>query len=383
MDALDARLHARRVFLISDIHGSIEPLLQLLIQSRLVSVHEHGRRQYVKWNDEECEDSAVVILGDLTDRHRNEKGSEGELKNEELRIVILIYHLNATHPRFKNAIISIIGNHDLNNLMLSPLVNRFSSQNCLNFCEKRYGEVRTNIEMTGRRKLFYGCNEILDTEKRKICEDIVVHGSWPSMPLFYKDFLQNYDVAAFFPEHKLLLVHGGIGDFRKSMRHPSKQALHDSIASNRLYLSNNTDFVVWAERVNEMSRCMIENRQRDPIVTAIVQDRSLAGNLVCTDGCIPELKGLALLGIGHTHQKSPNVTCGVIRADAGNNAKHACQKGVPCKYRIKAVLVQEGGAYIYRPQRVALTAVCRHDKYKHACMRCARVPQMWTENDIF
>ena len=258
MDALDARLHARRVFLISDIHGSIEPLLQLLIQSRLVSVHEHGRRQYVKWTDEECEDSAVVILGDLTARHRNEKGSEGELKNEELRIVILIYHLNATHPRFKNAIISIIGNHDLNNLMLSPLVNRFSSQNCLNFCEKRYGEVRTNIEMMGRRKLFYGCNEILDTEKRKICEDIVVHGSWPSMPLFYKDFLQNYDVAAFFPEHKLLLVHGGIGDFRKSMRHLSKQALHDSIASNRLYLSNNTDFVVWAERVNEMSRCMIE-----------------------------------------------------------------------------------------------------------------------------
>ena len=79
------------------------------------------------------------------------------------------------------------------------------------------------------------------------------------------------------------------------MRHSSKQALHESIASNRLYLSNNTDFSVWAERVNEMSRCMIENRQRDPIVTAIVQDRSLAGNLVCTDGCIPELKGLALL----------------------------------------------------------------------------------------
>ena len=380
---MDARLHARRLLIFSDLHGTLEPLLQLLLQTKLAVIRRKGMREYITWNKHECMDTAVLILGDMTDRVRGTRGLEGEMKNEEIRIIITIYYLNQTHPMFHNAILTILGNHDVNNLMLSSASQRYSSEQCLEFCEKRYRNVASNLHVSGRRKLFLTQNNFSNGEKAEIARQIVMHGEWPTMPLFYRDFLTNYDIALYLPMHSLLAVHGGITDFDISKRNSSKPALHALIEEHALYIDESTDMRAWCDKVNAMSKELINSRQYNPVVYSVIQDRGIAGNLVCTDGCMPGLGHLRYVAIGHTHQNKPNMRCNIIRVDSGNNAKHMCTPGTPCLYKTNAMVLEGGATAVFSSPDHASTAVCEHRLYRHKCAVCTGSPSMWVANDFF
>ena len=380
---MDARVHAKRLLIFSDLHGTLEALLQFLLQTKLAVTRTKGMHQYISWNKHECMETAVLILGDMTDRVRGDKGMEGEMKNEELRILITIYHLNRTHPMYHNAILTILGNHDVNNLMLSSASQRYSSEQCLQFCEKRYGNVAARLHVSGRRKFFLADNNLSGDEKAEIARMIVMRGEWPSMPLFYRDFVSSYDVALYLPTHKLLAVHGGITDFDIKKSNPSKALLHDLIQTHELYIDEGTDMQVWCDKLNAMSAELIESRKYNPIVYAVVQDRGIAGNLVCTDGCMPGLGHLHYVAIGHTHQQKPNMRCNIMRVDAGNNAKHMCTPGMPCLYKINAMVLEMGTASVFSAPSHASTAVCTHGLYQHRCSMCMSHPSMWVTRDFF
>lgn len=387
---VSARTHARRVYLISDIHGTLEVLLQFLLQTGLVvkrTTQMPGTSLFVhvEWNVKVCKHAAVMILGDLTDRVRAGRGHKGEMPLEELRIAITIFHLNATHPAFHDAIATVLGNHDLNNMLRSPISTQFSSAACHDEYNRYYGTDGAE----GRRRLCTGRNEDLRRDtKCEIARQVVVFRKWPKRRLYMRDFLPTTDVCMYYPEHKLLAVHGGLSDFIEGMRPDlaeNNPRLHAYIHEEDLGINERTDIEEWVAKMNELSQAVVVDGRRNPAVDSVVNDRGMSSQITC----LPGLEVVRFIAVGHSWQAFPNIECNVIRVDAGNNAQGGCMFGSvlprPCLYTVKAMVVQAKQAIALRKRAPGNTAMCMCPRqlYQHHCDTCKNEPCMWSANDFF
>lgn len=400
---LSARKHANRVYLISDIHGTLEVLLQFLLQTGLVvkdTAQMPGTKEWfahVRWNEEVCRHAAVLILGDLTDRVRSGRGHKGEMQLEELRIAITIFHLNATHPDFRDAIATVLGNHDLDNRMRSPISVQFSSTACHDEYNRYYGV----HGFEGRRTLFTGVNRRMKRDRKcEIARNVVVFRKWPEQRLYMRDFLPTRCVCMYFPKHELLALHGGLSDFVENMRpdiDKNNPRLHAYNMKEDLFITAKTDIETWVRKMNKLSRLVVRTGMANPAVDSVVRDRGMSSDMTC----VPCLGIVRFIAVGHSRQESPNIMCNVIRMDAGNNAQAGCldTEGKPqtlpqtlrqtlphpCLYAVRTMVVREEQAIALEVMPPGNTAACMCSRktYHHLCDECQREPCMWSENDFF
>ena len=339
----------------SDLHGTIEGLFQPLLKCRLIERHDN----HVRW----CQNvtTTVLILGDITNRVRNNdtRSSPSELKHEELLILIYVHYLNMTHPTMKEPIVVLLGNHDyLNFLGIRSLASRKSRE----FMKTLYNE-RTikKHNLPGRlkdydsRSLFFMLDNKLDAnEKNHIARQIVEHKLFPHFPLFFRDFLR-IRVCVFLPTYNLLAMHGGM--------HPNEFVSHDKLDE-------------WCRVMNKSAYDSICSFRMDRNVAYILNNRRLAGSIRCED--MPEY----MIAIGHSRPRDGiAIVCDrLFRTDFGNNAYTQC-KNRPCAIAPYFVVIDGKGSRFVTARRKS-TAICIHDIYQYDCRRCKLNGVMWTKNDF-
>ena len=380
----DARVHAPKLYMISDIHGTYEALIQFLLQTDLVKIERRSKRAHVVWNDRRCRHSAIVILGDLTDRVRGDRGHDDEMTLEEMRIIITIYHLNATHKIFHNAIMCVLGNHDINNMIGSPLSSKFSSAKCHRYLDDKYRDPLSEFpfDLSGRRKMFLGRKYTSTACKRTIARNLVTRGEWPKENMYYRDF-SKFDISLFFPRHGLLAVHGGVSEFlsdhtlfRKPV-HERNPTLADYIRRFNLQIGPDTNPQKWCSCVNGMAKHSIYTGELNPVVNSIMNDRGMSQNITCT----PSMYNLNYIAVGHSQQKNPSIACNILRVDLGNNAQTSCTPGMPCRYKTRCIVLHNGKVTALASQDFGSTVICEHELYAHHCPHCSD-GSLWTEADF-
>lgn len=392
----DARYHAKKMLIISDIHGCLEALLQPLIQSGIVREID-GARKHVGWN-EGVQDTCVLIAGDISDRGLN---STWEMKHEELLILSHIEYLNNTHSVYHNPISVILGNHCYNNLIGYPPSH--TSAQCIqhmreNYCKEKFPVVykdvydhdgkfklkKSRMEVEGRQGFFLYHSPLSRKEIVASASDIVLTGK-VDVPLFFRDFV-NFDVACYFPVFDLLAVHGGIDE----------QHLADI---------KNWGVSEWCLYVNNLCKDAIVSHRNNEYVSSLLNNRSYASN----EPCDYYSSVVSWHVIGHSIPvNNEQVHCNVIRADMRNNAYSQCtkertrkgtEKGTKeltkgdtkkgtkngtkedkiCTIKPRYVIFDENGPVV-KIGKALSTAKCVHNIL---AFRCGECKSMWQEDDFF
>ena len=372
----DARHHAKKMLIISDIHGCLEALLQPLIQSGLVCEID-GERKHVGWN-EGVQDTCVLIAGDITDRGSN---STWEMKHEELLIIAHIEYLNSTHCVYHNPISVILGNHCYNNLI--GYTPSHTSAQCIEHMEKEYckkqfpvvyedvydGEFKlqkTSMEVEGRQGFFLYHSPLRKEDIVASASDIVKRGR-VDRPLFFRDFV-NFNVACYFPIFDLLAVHGGLEE--QHVADIKKRGVSE-----------------WCLYVNDLCKHAIVSHKNNDYVSTLLNSRAYASNKPCAYYS----SVVSWHTIGHSiPMKNKQVHCNVIRADMRNNAYSQCtKKGTKegfgtkedkiCEIKPRYVMLDKNGPVV-RTGKAASTAQCVHRIFAFRCRKCK---SMWQEDDFF
>jgi len=239
---------ARAWLFISDIHGQLDRLLSPMLHAGMIKRSSAASR-HLEWDlPDKHALTCIVICGDITNRCKRSHGAivgeRGELRNEELLILLYIYHLNQTHPYLRNAITYVLGNHDVDNLHGFPEAHRFVSSKCLQLMQHQYENGRTGFFTSTRG---YGA-----ATKREIARNAVTRGIFPSPMPCFRDFLK-VRVALHFQRdsREILVMHAGPGDFLKSS---SEWARENMLILGQLPLSE------WVRRMNvSMKRYLLSS----------------------------------------------------------------------------------------------------------------------------
>lgn len=131
-----------RVIAVSDIHSDFELLLnQLQHTSKVIGVDEGGRVHWKGGNK-----VAIVIVGDIVDRHRETGVSDqGEFLGEEESMLTLLNLVDIIARPYKSRVFKILGNHEILNTL-----GKFQSVSKLGFCSFD----RKSCSPTGRLRAF-------------------------------------------------------------------------------------------------------------------------------------------------------------------------------------------------------------------------------------
>ena len=348
------------LILFSDLHGTLDGLLQPLFSSGLLK-YSHDR-SYIKWK--RGANSRVMILGDLTNRVAldGSTGAQGELKNEELLILVYISYLNDTHPTLSEPIQYVLGNHDYENLIG---FRSKCSEKCRSYMRKLYNS-RTIVdfpfpgkadEYDPRTLFFTLCNNLEESEKSRLCRDIIEKKKYPTYPLFFRDFLK-IRVCIYSIEYNILSMHGGM--------HP------------RL-LKRRSELKEWCHSMNMRARDCILNKKWCPDIASITNNTELAGNVRCLD-----MKDTRV-AIGHMTPKNKQaVICDkLFRLDFGNNARSQCKmNSLPCTIAPVYVELKKDQTFEFVRESVGRSSgVCKHGVYKYSCNHCKRGGLVWSKTD--
>ena len=369
----DARCTAKKMLIISDIHGCLEALFQPLLQSKL-AIMSSTNRKHIQWNGHQ--ETCVLIAGDITDRY-GRHGSTGEMKHEELLIIAHIHYLNNTHDLYYNPITVVLGNHCYNNLIGYGISH--TSQDCINHMEVEYSKDRIlssnaheqhydskrcefyftkpTSSITGRQAFFLYHSLYNVHKMNKISEKIVKTGTIP-YTLFFRDFV-HCDVACYFPEFDALVVHGGL-----NTKHINDI---DSMGKQK-----------WCSYINKMALKAIVSHEDTEEIQTLLNDRTYASNKPCTQ--FPN--NFSWYIVGHTEAVTPE-HCNIIRADQRNNAYSQCREGLVCNIEPHFIILDKNGTTNFKGRKKS-ESMCIHDNsiYKFMCQIC--LPNsMWNSSHFF
>jgi len=98
-----------RIVAIGDIHGDFEALVRALYKAKIMTTDGD-------WNPD-ARNTVVVQLGDLLDRKERGSGVDSDNYMEEIHILQLIEHLHNNALEYGSAFITLIGNHELMNML--------------------------------------------------------------------------------------------------------------------------------------------------------------------------------------------------------------------------------------------------------------------------
>lgn len=348
------------LILFSDLHGTLEGLFQPLFRSGLLKYSRDG--SYIKWK--RGANSRVMILGDLTNRVAldGRTGGHGELKNEELLILVYISYLNDTHPSLSDPIQYVLGNHDYENLIG---FRSKCSEKCRSYMRKLYNsKTIVDFPLPGSpdeydpRTLFFTlCNNLEDSEKSRVCRDIVENKKYPPYPLFFRDFLK-VRVCIYSIEYNILSMHGGM--------HP------------RL-LKGRSELKEWCHSMNMQAQDCIVKKKWCPDIVSITNNTEMAGSVRCLD-----MKDTRV-AIGHMKPRNNKaVICDkLFRLDFGNNARSQCKNdSVPCTIAPVYVKLKKDQTFAFVSEPIGRsTGVCKHGKYKYVCKHCNKSGRVWSKRD--
>lgn len=360
----------RHVVLISDIHGTLEALLQTLLQLGIARERTRGERKCLEWARHRV---AVVILGDATnrtrlDRRKGKVGCDLELKDEELMIFAFIYHLNHTHRHYDNPIEYVLGNHCYNNLLGRHVPEPYASDACHEYMARKYETsrvramaARANLPTTmkGRRLFFQLVNGFSRAELEKHAASVVERRRWPRLPLFFRDFYRA-QAATCFPHFGLVGMHGG----------PAWM-----LRSGALTVDTMEE---WCKSMTHEAQRSIEENVASGLVDTILNDQTYSRARGCGD---IDLNGISVLALGHVKPSVPVLRCSGgtrVSVDLGMNA----YSGFLDDLDVRCVVLRRPGAAPLIAKRRPHTATCTHGKLQWKCRSCRTDPAWWTERDF-
>lgn len=250
---------ARRIIALGDIHGDFEVLAEALLKAELIDRNQ-------RWTGG---DTILIQVGDLLDRGGRQNSIDTITDNEELDIIQFLDYLNKEARAENGAVITLIGNHEIMNLLGDF---RYTSENTL----ADFGGIE-------KRKELFAPGGAISKHLSCSCYGIVKIGDW----IFVH--------AGITPNHLEKFSIPEINTLVKSILANTKDINSLSQEEKALIFDNNG--ILWTRELHEQGKC-----------SSVVECLNILNNN--TNGGIV---------VGHTIQENINSICNkkLWRIDTG------------------------------------------------------------------